>query len=503
MYSSNLSEKVKSAPISPGCYIWKDLEGGVLYVGKAVNIRARTSSYLNNYERLDPKIRSMIDHAQDVEFYEVDSEVEALILETNLIKKYKPKYNRLMKDDKNYVWLKVDWYRQYPRLEIVREQLDKKSEYYGPYPIKFPVTKVLNALRKIYPYCDTPPQGEGRFLPKPCFNYHIGLCSGVCADKVSRIDHRKNINGIRNFFRGRKGREVDKLKQNMIFYSQRKNFEKAAEFRDKLKDLEYVTQRIRITKDMDELMLLKEKEDSSILAQKELIQNLTNYRAIEDKSEKLRIECFDISNIQGTNAVGSMVVFVGGKPAKSEYRKFKIKTKSTPDDFAMMQEVLTRRINRIAKSNWAVPDLIIVDGGKGQLSTVFSLFQKLNYVDKIPLVGLAKREEEIFFVSDDSRGELEFGRILLPRRSQSLYLVQRIRDEAHRFAIGFHRRLRSKGLVHSVLDDIPGVGKIVKQKLFDAFGSVDKMSKQSLEDINSVIRNKRTAGSVWKILQSQ
>jgi excinuclease ABC subunit C len=500
MYSSNLSEKVKSAPLSPGCYIWKGSDGGVLYVGKAVNIRARASSYLNNYDRLDPKIRAMIDHAVDVEFYEVDSEVEALILETNLIKKYKPKYNRLMKDDKNYVWLKIDWYRKYPKLEIVREQLDKKAEYYGPYPVKFPVTKVLIALRKLYPYCDTPPHDDDKFLTKPCFNYHIGLCSGICAGKVSRLNHRKNINGIRNFFRGRKDKEVNQLKKKMLNLSQKHEFEKAAEIRDRLKDLEYVTQRIRITKEMDELLLTQEKIDFGTASQLELFKYLKKYRDF-DKLDlgTTRIECFDISNIQGTNPTASMVVFVGGKMSKSNYKKFKIKSKQTPDDFAMMKEALGRRLKRIGQAGWEKPDLIIIDGGKGQLSSAYRTLVEYELDRKIAIVGLAKREEEIFYISD-SLNDIVFEKIVLPRKSGSLYLIQRIRDEAHRFAIGYHRKLRSKGQVYSQIDDIPGVGKIVKKRLFDAFGSMANMSKKSFEELNSVIRNKKTAEAIFKII---
>ncbi|MBP9759019.1 hypothetical protein KBD45_04955, partial [Candidatus Dojkabacteria bacterium] len=284
--------------------------------------------------------------------------------------------------------------------------------------------------------------------------------------------------------------------------------------RDRISDLEYVTQRIKIDKDMDETKLEQMKDELGKRALKQLIEKLD--LNLDSQKLNFKIECFDISNIQGTNAVASMVVFVNGKADKSLYRKFKIKTKQTPDDFAMMREVLTRRLKRLKiampdgrKENLKIrklekeimdesfsvkPDLIIVDGGKGQLSAAFDIFAKSDLLNKIPLIGLAKREEEIFYIKNYvlEPKEIEFGRTVLPKRSDALYLIQRIRDEAHRFAITFHRKLRGKASTKSALDDVKGVGKVVKKKLLDAFGTVEGIRKASEADLLTVVRNKKT-----------
>jgi excinuclease ABC subunit C len=590
MHKEKVQEKLSNLPTQPGCYIWRDAQGDVLYVGKAVNLKNRVNSYFNNYERLDPKIRNMVDLICDVDTYTVDSEVEALILETNLIKKYRPKYNKLMKDDKNYSYVMIDWYNPYPSVKIVREQDDPKAEYYGPYPSRFPIFKVLRRLRKVYPYCEHLPskiqisclptgrqknkfqithnqlnansdpsvnsgqdpsvnsgqdpsvnsgQDQHTAKLKPCFDYHIQLCSGVCAGLATREEHRKNITGIRRFFQGKKLDMIDELKKNMVDYSKQLDYEKAGVLRDRIRDLEYVTQRIRIDKDMDELKLEQMKDALSKRALDELVEKLPFEKLNASKTD-FKIECFDISNIQGTNAVASMVVSVSGKAAKNLYRKFKIKSKSTPDDFEMMREALTRRFRRFENSKFQIipqsgiptsgtnsknstseqpspqptapsapddpsfgvlPDLLIVDGGKGQLSAAFGVVGEFG-LQHMPLVGLAKREEEIFYVKNQeqltSNKDIEFGMVKLPRRSEALYLVQRIRDEAHRFGITFHRNLRSKASVKSILDEVKGVGKVVKKKLMDAFGSIEGIKNAKEEDLFTVVRNKTTVENLKK-----
>lgn len=512
----SLIKKIKSAPIQPGCYIWKDIQNDILYIGKAVNIRNRVNNYYSNYPRLDPKIQNMVDQVGDVEFLTVDSEVEALILETNLIKKYKPKYNRLMKDDKNYSWIEIDWYRNFPSIKIVRDKNDKKAEYYGPYPERFPIYKVLSNLRKIFPYCDHLPKyiNNKNFdlqklkMLKPCFNYHINLCSGVCAGKVSKTSHRKNIKSIRDFLKGNKLELIERFQEEMNIYVKERKYENAALLRDKINALEYVTQRIRIDKEIDDILL----NDIKVSYNENALEDLVERLKIDnlEASSGFKIECYDISNIQGTNAVGSMVVFVDGKSAKNLYRKFKIKTKNTPDDFAMMQEVLTRRFKYLKKekvdeSLSNKPNLIIVDGGKGQLSSAYEILCKMDLDKEIPIVGLAKREEEIFKIRFDETNDIfsskQFLRVMLPRNSKSLYLVQRIRDEAHRFAIGYHRTLRSKQQTKSLLVDIPGVGRIIQKRLIEAFGSIDGIKKARKEEISAIVKNKRTVEALVKILQ--
>jgi excinuclease ABC subunit C len=497
--------KVDQAPKEPGCYLWKDNKGGVLYIGKAVNIKKRVGSYLINYERLDPKIKKMLDVVADVEYLVVDSEAEALILETNLIKKYKPKYNRLMKDDKNYTWVQIDWYRNFPSVKFVREKDDKKAEYYGPYPQRFPIQNVLSNLRHIYPYCNQIPRAfnlKNEIVlsgnTKPCLDYHIGLCSGVCAGLVTQQAHRQKIKAIRDFLKGKKNEILESKKELMQSYAKNLEFEKAEKLKNLITNFEYATQQIRIGQFVDENMLEEIKEGRT----KKALTQIGGKLGIKF-SKKSRIECFDISNIQGKNAVGSMVVFQDGQSAKTLYRKFKIKIKETPDDFEMMSEVLTRRLKYLTckskkdKSLNQSPDLIIVDGGKGQLSAARKVLDDLNL--EIWLAGLAKREEEVFTIEMADHSPI-FKKSIFPKRGEALYLLQRIRDEAHRFAIGYHKNLRSKGQTKSMLDDIPGVGEITKRRLIKAFGSLEGIKKASFDELSSIVRNSKTAQGIAKIL---
>lgn len=506
MISSGFREKILHAPKDPGCYIWKNSKGRVLYIGKAVNLYKRVNSYILNYERLDPKIKSMIDQVSDIDYFTVDSEVEALILETNLIKKYRPKYNRLMKDDKNYTWIKVDWYSDFPSIKLVREKNDKKAEYFGPYPARFPIQNVLDKMRKLFPYCNfLPPNinskiSNKKFYDKPCFDFHIGLCSGICANLVSKRQHRINIKSIRDFLKGKKNDIIKSQREMMRQYARDLKFEKAQELKELISDFEYTTQQIRIKSYVDENILEEIKKERIEKAFDQLRDKLSLDIKIQS-----RIECYDISNIQGKYAVGSMVVLLNGNPEKSLYRKFRVETKSSPDDFAMMQEILRRRLRYIGKENTKnkslvkKPDLIIVDGGKGQLSSSFQVIEKMKI--NLPVIGLAKREEEIFKISRNKDSELVFEKVLLARRSEAMYLVQRIRDESHRFAIGYHRLIRSKGQTKSILDDIPGVGKIVKTRLIKAFGNINNIKKASVEELNSVVKNHKTVNAICKVLQ--
>jgi len=485
-------------------------------VGKAINLKNRVNSYFAKGRDLPVKIQQMVELIDDIQIVTVDSEVEAFILETNLIKKYRPKYNRMMKDDKMYVWVMFDDSKDFPRPEIVREKLKKNATYFGPYPQKFPASKVLRRLRRLFPYCSINfpvKEVDGKLvgtLKRPCLDYHIGVCSGVCAGLITREQHRKNINNIKRFFRGQKYEIYDELKQKMDQLSAEHKYEEAARIRDSLNDLKYVTQRITVDTGVDEEVLLQKKKSFNQMAVKDLFERIGYASVIESKNlAEVRIECYDISNIQGKNAVGSMVVNIGGSASKENYRKFKIKTKETPDDFSMMKEVLTRRFthsikkkanvgNKDSSFEW-LPDLVIVDGGKGQLSSARDIFCSIGILDQVKLVGLAKKQEEIFKIVETNDGEKDFKKIVLPRRSNSLYLVQRIRDEAHRFAIGYHRKLRSKASTKSVLDDIPGVGEIVKHRLLNAFGSLQGIKKASKKDLQTVVRNRRTVEAILKL----
>jgi len=503
--SKQLLNKIKNSPIKPGCYIYKDLKGKILYIGKAVNLRNRTSSYFNNLKRLDPKIAVMVKQIRDVEYITTDNELEALILETNLIKKYKPKYNRLMKDDKNYSWLMITKGEDFPKIELVREQKIKNADYFGPYVNPSPIKRALKRLRSIFPYrsCNRKiyfykENDKNKFYSsdkKPCLYYHLRLCDAPCTGDIVKASYRKNINNIKRFFRSQKFKIIDELNREMQSSAQKKKYEEASLLRDKLEDLSYIAQRIRIEKDMDEFIWKKKKKSYEITA----LKNLLNKLKIKNLNFKkdLKIECYDISNISGKSATGSMIVFINGKPDKSLYRKFKIKTKDEPDDFSMLKEVFKRRfkINKSKKdrsfNNY--PDIIIVDGGKGQLSSVKSIIESKKLA--IATIGLAKKEEEIFKSENGN-----FKRITLKKGSPEYFLIQRIRDEAHRFAIKYHKILRSKKQVKSVLDDIPGVGDTIKKRLLKAFGSARNIKNASLDEIQSIVKNRKTAQNIKKLL---
>ncbi|MBN1331834.1 excinuclease ABC subunit UvrC [Candidatus Dojkabacteria bacterium] len=510
---------LQNLPNQPGCYIYKDTQGKILYIGKAINLKARVNSYFAKNSDERPKIKSMLKKAVELEILLVDSETESLILETSLIKKYKPKYNKLMKDDKSYIWVMFDKKADFPRPEIVREKRIKSAEYFGPFPQSFPAKQVLHELRQLFPYCNTNFKikhiktdiGAKQTVKvigaqeRPCLDYYTGFCSGVCAGLISKTEHKRNISHIRKFFRGEKREIYEDLELEMKRAAKAKNFEKAAELRNKLQNLVYVTQRIKVQSRTDEFDLQECATDYLKQTEAELIRRVFGKKT--KISKDFRIECYDISNIQGKQAVGSMVLFVNGKSDKSKYRKFKIKSKETPDDFFMMQETLIRRLNRAKKKDQKflpLPDLIIIDGGKGQLSSSYEILKKFGLEKKIQILGLAKREEELFKILEgkDQQGELynSFSKTTLPKRSKALYLLQRIRDEAHRFAIGYHRKLREENSIRSSLSDIPGVGALTEKRLIKAFGSMEKIKKAKSEDLQTVVRNKKTVEAIRKLL---
>lgn len=541
--SPQLKLSLEAAPKRPGVYIFRaseDESGEPIYIGKAVNLRNRSRSYFLNYKRLDPRLQTMVEQAKSVEYIEVDNEVEALLLETNLIKKYDPKFNIVMTDDKSYIFVKVDSDMDYPRVSIVREKKEDKADYFGPFPSKGPVRRMLRDLRKIFPYRSCRRVIEERVDPKtgetvvysndtqPCLYYHLGLCSAPCTTEIEKSDYRADVNALKKFFRSQHGELKKNMRAEMQQASNERNFERAAQIRDQLRDIDYLTKFTRITEQVDDVEFERRRLAQALEGVEQLATRLglldKDSEPSEEQLQKFRIECYDISNIQGTNATGSMVVAVGGKKAPRLYRKFKIKTKSTPDDFAMLKEVLDRRLKylrndyranqkkarnsdkkasrkkKVDESFTQKPDLVVIDGGKGQLSSVLKILSSYPpEVADIPVIGLAKREEEVF-LPDYSSGELKFKLVKFSKRSAALKLLQLVRDEAHRFGLGYHRLLRSKGMTYSELDLIPGVGEVTKKKLIQAFGSVEGIKKAKLEDIDYVIRNRSTSQKIKKLL---
>lgn len=497
-----IKKKIADAPHTPGCYIYFNAEGDRIYVGKAKRIINRVKSYFINYPKLDIRIQSMIDNAVDIEFIEVDSEIEALILENNLIKKYHPKYNIMMRDDKSYIYVRFERirkksdpiptansvYQDFPRITVIREKNDDGAEYFGPFPDTYPVKRLLKALRRVFPYridkgivyqiSDNPLKIFSN-NKKPDLYYHLGLSKGAEAGLEDKKSYQKRFNELRKYFRGEKIDIVNKLKKEIDKAVKELDFEQAADLRDRLNDIKYVSTNISLDSDIDDVLVMDLKTTERNTAIDNLIEALKFPSDKLKNHENFRVECYDISNIQGTNAVGSMVVMIDGVATPKLYRKFKIRMKNEPNDFAMMQEMLTRRFRqfithklveeneevpdelRKRAKNWKPdesfsqkPDLIIIDGGKGQLASAYRILYNYNLHNEIPIVGLAKREEEIFKVSnqffDEYTNQINdsdmFKRILLSKRSPSLQSIQRIRDEAHRFAITYHRKLRSKGM---------------------------------------------------------
>nr|MBC7244992.1 excinuclease ABC subunit UvrC [Chloroflexota bacterium] len=601
MEQSQLHERLNALPAKPGVYLMKDATGQVIYVGKAVHLRNRVRSYFHGLDSQTPKIRRLVDHIADFEFIVTGSELEALILECNLIKKYRPRYNVRLKDDKRYPYIKISLQEAFPRVYTVRHMQNDGARYFGPYTSSKAVHQTMDLLRKLFPYLTCKREITGNDQ-RACLYYHIGRCAGPCIGAISREDYRALIEQIILFLEGKQERIVHELQQEMTKAAEALDFERAATLRDQVQALQRVIERQKIvsstqsdedviafaredgqacvqvffirsgkligreyfvltgTQDEDDpeimssfvkqfydeaayippAILLQQRIDEARVIEewlrqkrgtkvairvprrgkgRELVQmaaenaaeTLAHLRAqwAADQARQVtaldelqkylnlaqaptRIECYDISNIHGTSATGSMVVFVKGVPRKSEYRRFRIKTVSGADDYAMLQEVLRRRFKRARsqaleqslvsdseQGGWGVmPDLVIVDGGKGQLSAALEVMGEMG-VEHIPAIGLAKQREEVFVPGRSDP-------ILLPRDSEALYLLQRVRDEAHRFAIGYHRRLREQSGLASTLDEIPGVGPKRRQALLKHFGSLEAIREASVEELAAV-----------------
>jgi excinuclease ABC subunit C len=444
----DLKKLSSELPTNPGVYKYFDINGDIIYVGKAKNLRSRVKSYFYVTLDKDSKTYALVKKINHIEHIEVRSELEALILEAALIKKYTPKYNIRLIDDKSYIYILIkDSYisykgkrRKVPSIHSVREtDLDlKKDTYYGPFPDASSVKYVLKMLRKVFSYrdCSSSKFNTYKKRARPCLYGQIDLCLGPCADFDLVKEYQKNILKIKKILAGDSDALLNNLERKMKKASKNMNYEEAAKYRDQLQKFDYIRKsRITAQEYIDNPYLLDDLISESLQGLQDRIPELNVLPQ--------RIECYDISNIQGTDAVGSMVVAVKGRLNKSFYRRFKIKQKSTPDDFGMLKEVLTRRLNRGIKNhkNWDLPDLLVIDGGKGQVSTITQIVDKLNL--DIPVIGLAKKFETIIYRQN---GELK--ELLLPKDDESLKLLQRLRDESHRFAQAYHHKLRSKFLTN-------------------------------------------------------
>jgi len=462
-----IQEKLKKLPKDPGVYIYRNDKKRIIYVGKAINLKNRVTSYFRGDH--DPKTVELVKNIVDLEWIVAGSEIEALLLEAELIKRYKPHYNIDWKDDKNYCYIKITK-EDYPRIYVVRQVVDDKADYLGPYIDATAVRTSLKVLRRAFPFCTCSLSPDAT-----CLYYHLNLCHGHGQKYISKADYAANIRGLVNFLGGKREEVLRDFKSKMKLYSKEKKYELAAEMRDRISAL--VKMRFQhVIEDKRELRL-----DKALTGLKDALK-------LPDLPH--RIECYDISNIFGRAAVGSMVVFEDGVPDRNDYRRFEIKTVKRIDDFAMHQEVAKRRFAKITnrdsndKSFASVPELVIIDGGKGQLSSVLEVVKPLGLATKF--VGLAKRLEELVLMNPDGSFEI----VNLEINSEAYFLVQRIRDEAHRFAITYHRNLRSKDLTSSRLDNVPGIGPKTKKRLMTKYVSVDKIKQATDTELSEILSKK-------------
>jgi len=512
---------IKTLPTSPGVYIYRNSRGRIIYIGKAVSLRHRVSQYFQDSRNLDEKTQRLVPEITKIEHIKTGSEVEALILEAELIKRYKPQFNVQWKDDKNYIYIKISA-DDYPQVSLVRQIVDDKARYIGPFVSAGAVRGLLKYIRRIFMFrhCDYELNAKGldsrlrgndkrgsgndpRTISKygagkkrkVCLQYSIGNCSGPCEKYISKADYNRNIRQMVKLFQG-KTKEIEReFTREMKTAAKSEDFEKAALYRNRMMWLKKI-KTIELEKDSDSGQA-RMTRDKGLVG----LRDTLNLGTIPK-----RIECYDISNIFGKAAVGSMVVFIDGLPAKNHYRRFEIKTVDYISDTDMINEVLSRRFKKLdsgqarmtSKSDESfsqIPDLIIIDGGKGQLSAAEKALGQYNL--KLNVVSLAKRREEIFKIGLDSRlrgndknGGSKFEKYSLPEGSESLYLIQRIRDEAHRFAITYHRSKRGKEMAVSNLDVVDGIGPIHKKKLLKSFGSVENIRKAPVQEIAEIVGEK-------------
>ncbi len=588
-----------SIPKTPGSYQFKDLDGRIIYVGKAKSLRSRISSYFQLKENLPVRTQQMISEATTVEWMQVQNEVEALILEHSLIQEHQPRFNVRLRDDKSYPFLMVTLADQWPRAMLTRGKIKKENKYFGPYVDVGAIRETMDLLQRTFPLrtCTMNKFRRHEKLGKPCLEFHIKKCCGPCVDKVSDSEYKKLVNDLVKFLEGHTEIVVAELIQEMTKASDAQNFEKAARLRDKLFNVQKAAEKqvmvgtrledfdavafeddefeaavhaffVRKGKVMGQRSLILDKsedlpsprlqakileklylqenplgEPKTVYVQalpenkefyenwlsskrgsrvqilipkrgnkkslmstvqmnaadvfrrnrlKRLSDHNSRSKALNDlqnylrlPNAPLRIECYDMSHMQGSNYVGSMVVMEDAILKKKDYRKFKIKSVAGNDDYAAMAEVIRRRLQNLLKaekkpdlelSSFAYPPhLLLVDGGKGQLSAAVKVLEDLGLADRVPVASIAKKFEEIYVPGESNPVEI-------PRDSEALYLLQRIRDESHRFAVTYHRSLRTKELKKSILDDISGLGPVRKQKILNHFGTIGEIRKATLQD---------------------
>lgn len=482
---AKLENKLAKLPKTPGVYLYKDMRGKIIYVGKAAVLRNRVKQYFQPARPKDTKTDLLVSDIVDIDWLEVGSEIEALFLESELIKRYMPRYNIELRDDKHYEYVRVDIKSPHPTVRTVRRPLDDGATYIGPFVQGIRVA--LRLLRRIFPYDVSVPAVSKR----PSLHYHIGLSPGLETDKTTLGEYRASLRKLIQYLSGKHGSLEKELSRDMKQAAAEQQFERAARLRNQLQALARLRSKV----------IFGDKELFDI-TKDQALDGLT--RLVELPDLPKRIEGYDISHLSGTNNVASMVVFSSGLPDKAQYRKLQMRLHGN-DDFAHMRETITRRFSGHNLEKWPKPDLILIDGGKGQVSAALLAMKDLNVM--IPTIGLAKRYEQIILPDMFARSDLAKNNnravldkaidrqglrvITLPDNSPVLQLLQRVRDESHRFALSYHSTLRSKAQTKSPLDDIPGIGPAIRKKLIRSFGSYKGVVAASQPDLSLVLGPRR------------
>lgn len=488
----NIADTLKNLPEQSGVYLFKDKNGEIIYIGKAGILKNRVSSYFNKGNSQSAKVRQMVERIDNLEYIITASEMEALLLESRLVKKYKPYFNSQLKDDKSYPFIQIAKESDYPSIHLIRKNsrfVEDKSYFFGPFTDIDTTRKAVHKLRQIFKIRNCKQHKFNR--GKPCLDYQIGLCSAPCAKLIEKDEYQKKIRECSLLLSGRHKALLNNMKQEMKIYSQLMLYEKAAKTRDTINMIEKVISQEQISKSY-------QKRLNSYL--RDSINRESLQKALSDLQKCLKlpvlpsnIEAFDISNIQGKNAVGSMVSFLNGAPDKKNYKHFRIKYVSGINDYAMMKEVLIRRFTDPELKKMNMPDLILIDGGKGQLNVAFQTLQRLSL--PLNLVSLAERDELLF-----KTGEKE--PVILPKNSSAFFLIQRIRDEAHRFALSYHKKLRNREIRDSMIDFIPGIGEKRKRQLLTKFKSIESIKNASIEELKEIPGiGEKTAKKIRDILE--
>jgi excinuclease ABC subunit C len=487
--TEQLAEKLAELPLSPGVYFHKDASGEIIYVGKAAILRNRVKHYFQRSRTNDPKTEALIKEIADTDWMVVDSEVEALFLEAEMVRRYLPRYNILLRDDKSMVYIRIDYQSDYPTVGTTRRPLDDGAKYFGPYLNALVVRQALKALRRVFPFATRQIPGQKRVS----LFYHLGLDPGLEEGKTSLDEYRANLRKLIAVIEGRRKKVEADIEKDMHKAARANDFESAAKFRNQLFALQNLTRQV-VFSDKEFLDISKDH------ALNELVDLLSL-----SKFPK-RIEGYDISHMQGTDVVASMVVFTNGVSNKSEYRKFKTKYERN-DDFANMHETLLRRLSDKNIKAWGIPQLVLIDGGKGQLDAATRARNESGH-NQIPFVGLAKREEQIVIQKAQSNVALDnnvlhqlggftsesgdFILVNIPHNTNLIKLFQRIRDESHRFAVSYHSVLKIKRQTASLLDEIPGIGPATRKKLLKSFGSWHEILQANDSQLEAVIGSKKT-----------